>query len=103
MLKASLMYPLELGQRFDLDYYCDKHMPLVQELLGSCCKKIEVDQGLVGMDVTTPSPYVAVGHIYFDSVEEFKRAYAMNSEAIKKDRSNYTDIEPIIMFSRVRL
>lgn len=97
------MYPLTLGERFDMDYYCDTHIPLVKKLLGSSCTSITVDQCLVGFDLTSPAPYVAVCHVYFESPEEFKMAYAASSAEIKLDRAGYTDIEPIIMFSRVRV
>ncbi|HEX5045957.1 MAG TPA: EthD family reductase, partial [Gammaproteobacteria bacterium] len=29
MIKVSVLYPQKAGARFDMDYYCDSHMPLV--------------------------------------------------------------------------
>ena len=35
MIKVSVLYPFAAGCRFDLDYYCNRHMPLVKERLGA--------------------------------------------------------------------
>jgi uncharacterized protein (TIGR02118 family) len=34
MVKVSVFYPNRKGARFDIEYYCDRHMPLVQRLVG---------------------------------------------------------------------
>ena len=34
MIKVSLMYPNREGAKFDMVYYCDRHIPMVQQLLG---------------------------------------------------------------------
>ena len=48
MIKVSVMYLYTAGARFDFDYFCNKHMPLVKALLGTACKGIAVDKGLAG-------------------------------------------------------
>ena len=48
MIKASLMYPYSEGKGFDMNYYCEKHMPMVKQKLGSACKSIAVEQGIAG-------------------------------------------------------
>src|ERR1700676_1766092 len=35
MIKVSVFYPSSDGARFDMDYYRDRHMALVQERLGA--------------------------------------------------------------------
>ena len=34
MIKLSVMYPNGEGKTFDMDYYCNKHIPMVAGLLG---------------------------------------------------------------------
>ncbi len=34
MIKVSVLYPHSDGTSFDMDYYCNNHMPMVREKLG---------------------------------------------------------------------
>jgi uncharacterized protein (TIGR02118 family) len=38
MIKVSVLYPNRAGAQFDMDYYCDRHIPLVRRLLGAALK-----------------------------------------------------------------
>ena len=46
MIKVSVLYPNKPGAKFDMDYYVNKHVPLVQQKLGSACKSVAVEQGI---------------------------------------------------------
>ena len=48
VIKVSVLYPQKAGAKFDMDYYCKKHIPMVQQKLGAACKKVEIDQGIGG-------------------------------------------------------
>ena len=37
MIKVSIFYPNTPGCRFDMDYYCNKHMPMVHEKMAGAC------------------------------------------------------------------
>ena len=50
MVKVTLLYPNEEGSTFDMDYYQNKHMPMVQELLGDAMKYFKIDKGLAGTE-----------------------------------------------------
>jgi uncharacterized protein (TIGR02118 family) len=103
MIKVSVFYPNEAGKRFDMAYYCEKHMPMVQEKLGPACKQIAVEHGLGGGAPGAPATYVAMGHIYFDSVEAFQTAFTPRAEPIMGDIPNFTDIQPMVQISGVRI
>ena len=51
------------------DFYLDLHQSLA-------------DQGLAGGEPGSPAIYVAMGHLLFDSVEEFQSAIGPHMEAI---------------------
>jgi len=38
MIKVSVFYPNEERKKFDMDYYCNKHIPMVQQKLGAALK-----------------------------------------------------------------
>ena len=103
MIKVSVLYPNEEGKKFDMDYYCNSHIPMVQEKLGAALKGGAVDQGLGGVDPGSPATYVAMTHLLFDSVEAFQGAFGPHAEAIMADIPNYTDIQPTIQVSEVKM
>ena len=103
MIKVSVFYPNEEGKRFDMGYYCNKHIPLVQQILGAACKRVAVEQGLGGAESGSRATYVAMGHLYFDSVEAFQTAFGPHAEAIMGDIPNYTDTQPTVQLSEVKI
>lgn len=102
MVKVTVFYPNEPGKRFDVDYYCNKHMPLAQEKIGPALRRIEVEHGLTGPETGSSPPYIVVGHLYFDSLEDCHKAMADNPE-LPADMPNYTDIQPVMQISEVKL
>ena len=101
MIKVSVFYPNSEGARFDMDYYRDRHMPLVQNRIGAACKGIAVEQGIAGPTPGSKPAYIAMGHIYFDSVEAFQAAFAAHAAEFMADVPNYTNIQPSIQISEV--
>jgi uncharacterized protein (TIGR02118 family) len=101
MVKVTVMYPNGEGARFDMDYYCNRHMALVRELLGSAVKAMAVDEGIVTPE--TPVQYLAMGHLWFDSVETVQAALATHGAALMADVPNYTNIRPAIQLSLIRM
>jgi uncharacterized protein (TIGR02118 family) len=103
MIKVSVLYPNEEDKKFDMDYYLNSHIPMVQEKLGDALKGGAVEQGLGGVEPGSPAIYVAMAHLLFDSVETFQSAFGPHSEAIMADVPNYTDIQPTIQISEVKM
>jgi len=103
MIKVSVFYPYEEGKKFDMDYYLNSHIPMVQEKVGVALKGGAVEQGLSGVAPGSPATYVAMGHLLFDSVEAFQSSFGPHSEAIMADIPNYTDIQPTIQISEVKM
>lgn len=103
MIKVSVFYPNRRDAKFDIAYYCDKHIPLVRRLLGAAVKGAAVDQGIAGIAPGSPAPYVAIGHLLFESVEAFQKAFEPHAAAIVGDIPNYTNLEPVIQLSEIKL
>jgi uncharacterized protein (TIGR02118 family) len=103
MIKVSVLYPNEEGKSFDMGYYCDKHIPMVQQKLGAACKSVAVEQGMAGGQPGSPPTYIAMGHLYFDSVEAFQAAFGPHAKEIMGDIPNYTKIQPTIQISEVKI
>jgi uncharacterized protein (TIGR02118 family) len=103
MIKVSVLYPNEEGKKFDMDYFLNSHIPMVQEKLGATLKGGAVDQGLGGAEPGSSATYVAMAHLLFDSVEAFQSAFGPHAEAIMADIPNYTDIQPKFQISEVKM
>jgi uncharacterized protein (TIGR02118 family) len=103
MVKVSVLYPNEEGKKFDMDYYCNKHIPMVQQKLGASLKGVAVEHGLGGAEPGSRATYIAMGHLYFDSVDAFQTAFGPHAESIMADIPNYTDSQPTIQISEVKI
>lgn len=103
MIKVSVFYPKTDSSSFNMDYYCNSHIPMVQELVGAALKSVAVEGGLGGGAPDSPPPYAAMGHLYFDSVEDFQSSFGPHTAAIMADVPNYTNVEPVVQISDVQI
>ena len=103
MIKVSVFYPAGDSTKFDMDYYCNSHIPMVRQKLGAACKNAAVEQGVAGGAAGAPPTYAAMGHLYFDSIEAFQAAFAPHAATIMADIPNYTNVQPVIQISEVKL
>ena len=101
MIKVSVMYPNKPGARFDHAYYKDKHMPLLKARMGEACKFYTVDKGIAGGAPGAPATYVAMCHIFCDSVDAFQKGFGPHAREILADIANYTDLAPVMQISDV--
>jgi uncharacterized protein (TIGR02118 family) len=69
--------------------------------MGESCKYYTVDKGLAGGTPGTPATYVAMCHIFCDSVESFQKGFGPHSQEIMADIPNYTNLTPAIQISEV--
>ena len=86
-----------------MDYYIAKHGALLQQKLGPALKGVAVEQGLGGAAPGSPATYIAMGHLYFDSVEAFQASFGPHAESIMGDIPNFSDIQPRVQISEVKL
>jgi len=102
MIKVSVMYPNNADATFDIDYYCHSHMTMVGELLGDSLKGSNVDYGIAGGAPGEMAPFIAIGHLVFDSVESFQAAFGPHAKKILADIPNYTNTQPQIQISDIK-
>jgi hypothetical protein len=79
MIRLSVIYPAGDGKTFDMEYYRTTHMEIVERVM----------PGLL-----------AVGHLFFDSVEAVGEAMGGAGEALA-DIANFTNAEAIVQTSTV--
>ena len=101
MIKVSIIYPNDEGKTFDMDYYSQKHMPMLESLFGDALKLLEIDKGISSRTPDEPIPYLAIGHLYFDKLSDYQNSFGPNAEKILSDIPNYTNIRPVVLISEV--
>jgi len=101
MIKVSVMYPNGPDARFDAVYYRDKHMPMVKRLMGDACKYYTVDRALATGVPPANTPFIAMGHLFCESVEAFQAGFGPHTDEIMGDIPNYTNQTPQIQYSEV--
>jgi uncharacterized protein (TIGR02118 family) len=101
MIRVSVLYP-NTGGTFNLDYYVNTHIPLVHQLMDSMgLVRTEVDKGIGTAAPNAPAPYIAAGHLVFESVEKMQKALQAHDPALAADMPNYTDIRPEFQISEI--
>lgn len=94
MYTLSVLYPAGEGKTFDMEYYRTRHRDLCFEIFTGL-KKMEVVQGVNG-------PYLAMGHLYFDSLEALQQNLASpRTGETQEDVKNYTNTQPVIQIAQV--
>ena len=101
MVKVAILYPGGEGKKFDMDYYVNKHFPLLRTLCGDALKATAIDKGLAGGAPGAPIPFLAIGYLYFDTLEAYQNAMKASVDKIRADIPNYTNIQPVIQVSEV--
>ena len=103
MIKVSLLYAAGEGKKFDMDYYANKHIPLVHERLDSAgLIRSEVESGISSADPTVPAPFVAIGVLYFNTADEVHEAFKTHGRELMGDLVNFTDISPQVQISEIQ-
>lgn len=103
MIKASVLYPNTEGKKFNTEYYFNKHLPMIRQKLGTALKNVTADVGLGGATPGSPPTYIVMGHLYFDSLEAFQSAFVLHGQALMADIPNFTDIQPTVQISEVKM
>ena|SRR5215469_12142833 len=103
MIKVSVFYTHGPNTHFDMDYYVERHIPLVQRLCGSALKSVAVEKGIAGAAPGSAPSYTAMGHLVFDSVEAFQDSFGAHASDIIADVPNYTNLQPVIQISQIMI
>jgi uncharacterized protein (TIGR02118 family) len=103
MIKVSVLYPNRAGSKFDVDYYLSKHIPMLKQKLGSALKSVGIEQGIAGGQPGTPATYSVMCHLTFDSVDAFLAAFGPVAAQVQGDIANYSNVEPVVQISEVKM
>lgn len=101
MIRVAVMYENKPEARFDMDYYREKHMPLVKECYQPHgLSGVEVDEA-VSKSGSRAAPYIAIGYMTFPDIDAFMAAIKGSGKQVMADIENFTDIEPLVQISNL--
>lgn len=90
MIVVSVLYPS--GGPLDMDYYRDRHLPLVRRLLEP--------MGMLSLSYVVPDqqePYQLVAELRFADRETTGAALAAHGPETRADIPNFTAVVPVIL------
>lgn len=97
MIRVLVLYPRVDGKKFNLEYYKNNHIPLVKKRLSPA--KIEIDIAVANLSIS--SPYLAVTHLIFNSMEHLMTNYTAAADELNNDKMKFTDIDLIFQISQI--
>jgi len=101
MIKLSVMYPYSEDAHFDHAYYRDVHMPLLKERMGDYCEYYSIDKGIGGALPGTAPTYIAMCHVYCESVDALMAGAGPHAAELAADIANFTNVVPVQQISEV--
>ncbi len=98
-LLVTAMYPNKSGSRFDLDYFLQKHIPLLKERWSNMgMDNVRLVRGL-GLADGGEAAYRVITLMSFRSMQDFQNAAGAHVAEIIGDIPNFTDAPPVVQIS----
>jgi uncharacterized protein (TIGR02118 family) len=102
MYCLQVIYPNHVGSHFDLAYYVETHMALVQDRLGPRgMLRYELLSGVRRWDPDEPAPFTMICNMYFETREALESAFGSQGPELIADIAAYTDVKPSMQIARV--
>lgn len=98
MINVMILYPRTQGKKFDFEYYTEKHIPFLKETLNPL--KVEIEKGSKGMGME--SPYLAVTHMRFESLQHLAGKYFFAAHDLTEDQDKFTNIKPVFQVGEIK-
>ena len=76
---------------------------MVAAIIGKNLKFYEIDKGIAGRTPAEKVPFLAIGSFFITDVAEYNKAVGPKRDSIIGDFKNYTNVQPVIQISEVKL
>ena len=96
----TILYPAENNENFDFGFYERRHAPLIKDILGPSCHKIEVRKGV--SDPQNPNPqYIAVISIWVSDWAHYQTVIAARQQELIDEVPLFTKQMPQVQIDEV--
>ncbi|MEP6908152.1 MAG: EthD family reductase, partial [Pseudoxanthomonas sp.] len=72
-----------------------------KQRMGDHCLYYTVDRGVSGGEPGSTPTYLAMCHVFCDSMESFQQGFGPHAAEILGDIAHYTDLQPVMQISDV--
>ena len=96
----TVLYPLKGNESFDFDFYRRRHVPLIQDILGSSLHRIEVRRGTAGHDGAAPQ-FTCVVSILISDWAAYEKAMATRTQELLDEVPLFSKVMPVIQVDEV--
>ncbi len=99
MIRIAVMYPNVLDEEFNVEYYQNKHLPLVKqayEEYGLVSVELDVAVSKLGRNA---APYLAIAYLTFNDMPAFLDAIKNAGKVVNEDVKDFTNTQPTIQIS----
>ena len=101
-ISVSVIYPNEPDAKFDMDYYMNSHVKMVRDNWTDMgMKELKIYKGVSAPRPGTPPPYMVIGIMEFDSLDEFYAAGKASGKEMAQDIPNFTNLEPVVQINEL--
>ena len=101
MILVTVMYPAAAETTFDVDYYLNKHIPLLKDRWSSLgLSNVQVVRGTGKPDGSAPD-YQMMALLTFGSIEDFKAAGKAHGREIFADIANFTNAPASVQINNI--
>jgi len=101
MFVISVLYPLTPGTTFNMDYYVNSHLPLVNRLFEPMGQReARVFKGVSNGVEGTPT-FGVIAELFFDDMESLMAALVAHGAETQADIPNFTDSIPVVQVSEM--
>lgn len=99
-ITITVLYPNTPGSRFDVDYFVNTHIPLVETHWGGKgLTSVKLLKGAGTADPATPPPYQVITVLGFESLQSFQAAAKEGGPAVMADVAKFTDVTPTVQIN----
>ena len=99
-ITITVLYPNTPGSQFDVDYFVNTHIPLVEEHWSTRgLTSVRLLKGTATADPATPPPYQVITVLGFESLEAFRAAAKQSGAVVMGDVAKFTDVNPIVQIN----
>jgi uncharacterized protein (TIGR02118 family) len=101
MIKLTVLYPNTENSHFDMDYYLQKHTPLVKDRLTPLgLTNVELSAGVAGMAPGAAAPYAMITNLCFNSMEGLQQSLMTHGAELIADIANFTNVQAEMLITQ---
>src|SRR5579884_214459 len=97
----TILYPAKDNEGFDFEFYKRRHAPLIKEIMGHSCHRIEVRKGVPDPQNEAPQ-WIAVISIWISDVDHYRKAIAERGQELIDEVPLFTKQMPVVQIDDVQ-